>query len=253
MRFLLSEIRRFVVWTTRDGQALFWNVVFFVLLQVLVCAGFAAGDPATALLLSASVMGLTLLSGGLYGVGVGLAGMRDDGVLLPYSVAPRRRRSVLAGFLVARALLLVTACSVELAVAATLFGVTPPRHLIATGVVVLLGAGASVGLGLLVAAVARRRHTANALANLIFLPLVVVGGLALPQELLPQAMQAVAWPLPSAALIRGLIAIWGEARGMPDVVSSLLLLAAWTVAGVALGGLAFRWVSDGSTPSTATT
>lgn len=244
MNYLLAETRRFTLWFFRDRQTLFWNIGFFVLLQLVVCAGLAGGETAIIVVLSVGVMGLTLLSGGLYGVGVTLAGLRSDGVLVPYGMGPPRRRAVLGGYLLARGGLLLVACLVELAVATWVFGAHAPVHPLTFVVVLTLGALASVALGLVVAALARARHTANAIANALFIPLVIVGGMAFPSEALPEAMQVAARPLPSGALARGLTAVWGEAAAFADVGFVLLVLAGWAVACLALGGRSFRWFPD---------
>lgn len=243
MNYLLAETRRFTLWFFRDRQTLFWNIVFFVLLQVVLCAGLAT-ETSVVVVLSIGVMGLTLLSGGLYGVGVTLAGLRGDGVLVPYGMGPPRRRAVLGGYLLARGGLLVVACLVELAVATWMFGASAPLHPLTFVVVLTLGAMTSVGLGLVVAALARARHTANAIANALFIPLVIVGGMAFPSEALPEAMQAAARPLPSGAMARGLTAVWGEAAAFADVGFVLLVLAGWAVACLALAGRSFRWFPD---------
>ena len=98
----------------------------------------------------------------------------------------------------------------------------------------LMGTIAFAGLGLLMAGTLRAEATL-ALANLLFLLCLVLGGIVLPLDRLPAAIAAVASVLPPAALTDALAIGLGTVAG--DPTGPLLLLAAWAAA---LAGLAVR-------------
>ena len=102
----------------------------------------------------------------------------------------------------------------------------------------VLGTVAFAGFGLLLAGTLRAEATL-ALANLLFLLSMVIGGIELPIERLPGAVSAVAGVLPAAALTRTLSIGLGAATG--DATEPLVLLAGWAVVLAGLAARKFRW------------
>ena len=88
----------------------------------------------------------------------------------------------------------------------------------------VLGTVAFAGLGLLIAGTLRAEATL-ALANLLFLVFLVLGGIVLPLDRLPDAVAQVAAALPAAALTQALAIGLGHAQG--DAGPALALLAGW--------------------------
>ena len=101
-----------------------------------------------------------------------------------------------------------------------------------------LGTIAFAGLGLLIAGTLRAEATL-ALANLLFLVFLVLGGIVVPLDRLPDAVAQVAAALPAAALTQALAIGLGHAQG--DAGPELALLAGWGVVLVALAAWRFRW------------
>ena len=118
------------------------------------------------------------------------------------------------------------------------FGVTVPRQVVGFGLTLLLLAAATVGLGLLVAAVARTGKAANAISFALFFPLMFLAGLWIPRPMMSGMLRSASDYSPLGAGVRGLQdSIVGHWPPAP----SLLVLLAWAVV---TGGLAirfFRW------------
>ena len=102
----------------------------------------------------------------------------------------------------------------------------------------VLGTVAFAGFGLLLAGTLRAEATL-ALANLLFLLSMVVGGIVLPIERLPGALASVAGVLPAAALTRTLSIGLGAATG--DATEPLMLLGAWALGLAFLAARTFHW------------
>jgi ABC-2 type transport system permease protein len=101
----------------------------------------------------------------------------------------------------------------------------------------VLGTVAFAGLGLLMAGTLRAEATL-ALANLLFLVALVIGGMVVPLDRLPPAVEAVARILPPAALTESLSV---GLNGTGDATGSLLLLAGWAIGFAVLAARRFRW------------
>lgn len=101
----------------------------------------------------------------------------------------------------------------------------------------LVGTWAFVALALLLAGVLRAEGVL-AVANLVWVVLLVGGGLIMPVAQLPGPWAVVAQWLPSAALGDGLRAAFGSGTLDPR---SLLVLGVWGAGATALAARSFRW------------
>ena len=106
----------------------------------------------------------------------------------------------------------------------------------------ILGTVAFAGLGLLMAGTLRAEATL-ALANLLFLLSLVLGGIVMPLEKLPGAVATLASALPPAALSAVLsIGLRGSAAGgAGDATEPLVILAGWAIVLGVLAARKFRW------------
>ncbi|MEK9663169.1 MAG: hypothetical protein VW082_00975, partial [Candidatus Nanopelagicales bacterium] len=84
-----------------------------------------------------------------------------------------------------------------------------------------------------------RAEATLAVANAVFLLLLVGGGTAWPTSSLPGPLAAVVAALPSAALGDSLRAV--VAAGPASIPVAILLLVVWTIAGVLIAKRTFRW------------
>lgn len=101
----------------------------------------------------------------------------------------------------------------------------------------LLGTLAFAGLGLLMAGTLRAEATL-ALANGLFLALLMLGGIVLPLDHLPAPLGALASILPASALADVFRVALG---GRGDLAAALTILVVWGLGGTALAARSFRW------------
>jgi ABC-2 type transport system permease protein len=104
-------------------------------------------------------------------------------------------------------------------------------------VFLLMGTWAFVALALLLAGTLRAEGVL-AVANLVWVVLLVLGGVVVPRTELPAAVAGVVGVLPSAALGDGLRAAFGSGTLL---VGPVLVLVAWAVVATALTAWTFRW------------
>jgi ABC-2 type transport system permease protein len=102
---------------------------------------------------------------------------------------------------------------------------------------VLLGTLAFAGLGLLLAGTIRA-ETMLAVANILFVASLVLGGVVLPIDHLPGPLATLTAALPAAALSEALRVALGASG---DASGALVLLAGWGLATVGLAAVTFRW------------
>jgi ABC-2 type transport system permease protein len=103
---------------------------------------------------------------------------------------------------------------------------------------VLAGTAAFSGLGLLLAGTLRAEATL-AVANLIYLVLLGVGGVIFPLTKFPTGARTALTLLPSGALSDGLRAVLQHGAALP--LRDLAVLVVWAAAAIALAARTFRW------------
>lgn len=103
---------------------------------------------------------------------------------------------------------------------------------------VLTGTAAFSGLALLMAGTLRAEATL-ALANLVYIVLLGIGGVVFPLTKFPAAARPFLTLLPTGALATGLRSVLQDAAGVP--LRDLAVLAAWAVVCIGLAARTFRW------------
>jgi ABC-2 type transport system permease protein len=101
----------------------------------------------------------------------------------------------------------------------------------------VLGSLAFGGLGLLLAGSLRAEATL-ALANGLFLAFLLLGGMIIPLDHLPEGLAAVAAVLPASQLADALRIGLGASG---DPLGPLSALLAWGIATAGLASVTFRW------------
>jgi ABC-2 type transport system permease protein len=226
----------------RNGEQLVLALVIPLLVLVGVAeagARFDLGPGRRIDVLTPGVLALAVLSTAFTSVAIATGFERRYGVLKRLGASPLPRTGLLLGK--AGGVLLVIAAQLAVigAVAAVLGW--KPRTTVpgvaGVAVFVLLGIAAFGSLALLMAGALRAEATLAA-ANLMYLLLLVGGGLIVPLDLYPEAARAVLALLPSAALGEGMRDLL-SGRGFD--LSAAVVLAAWAAAAAALAARTFRW------------
>jgi ABC-2 type transport system permease protein len=162
---------------------------------------------------------------------------RRYGVLKRLAAAGVGRAQLLAGKCAATTAV-IAGQLVILGVTAAVLGWRPHGNPFWALVAILLGAAAFVGLALLLGGTLRA-EAVLALANLIWLVFVTIGGVIVPLDLGPAALRAVGELTPPGAMSQALRAAMDG--GVPSP-TSLLILLAWVVVGWAATVRWFRWL-----------
>jgi ABC-2 type transport system permease protein len=231
--------------TLRRGENLFATIVIPTIVLLLFSSlSILPTDAARAvdILLPGSIA-LGIVATCLVSLGISTAYDRSYGVLKRLGGSPLSRGELVIARLLS--VLAVEAVQIALlvAVAWIVLGWRPgPDVSIAlAAVAVLLGTGAFAGLGLLMAGTLRA-ETVLALANLLFLGFLVVGGVIVPLDHLPGPLAAIGAALPAAPLSELLrIALGTPSAAGASIVTPLVLLGAWAIVALGAAAATFRW------------
>ncbi|MDG9715169.1 ABC transporter permease [Streptomyces sp. DH24] len=223
----------------RNGEQLLLTVVIPTLLLVLFSTVdiVDTGSGEAVDFLTPGVLALAVMSTAFTGQAIATGFERRYGVLKRLAASPLPRWGLMTAKTVS---VLVTEVLqiVLLTVIAFALGWSPHGNPFAVLLLLVLGTAAFSGLGLLMAGTLRAEATLAA-ANLVFLLLLVGGGVIVPLEKFPSGAQDVLGLLPISALSDGLRDVLQHGAGMPW--GNLAILAVWAVAGLAAAGRFFRW------------
>jgi ABC-2 type transport system permease protein len=125
-----------------------------------------------------------------------------------------------------------------LVVVGWLLGWTPRGSFADVAVLLILGTAAFSGLGLLMAGTLRAEATLAG-ANLVFLLLLVGGGVVVPLEKFPAPAAEILRLLPAGALASGLRTVIQQGGGLPAGDAAVLL--AWSGFAIVAAAATFKW------------
>ncbi|MGH3458974.1 ABC transporter permease [Aeromicrobium sp.] len=227
---------------SRNGEQLLLTLVIPLLLLVLgtrsdQIVDLGPGRPID--IITPGVLALAVLSTSFTSLAIATGFERRYGVLKRLGATPLPRWGLLIGKIGA-VLLVELVQLLLLTVVAMLVGWDPSGGVAAVGwliLLALLGTAAFGSLGLLIAGTLRAEATL-AVANLVYVMLLVGGGLIVPLERYPGPTHRALELLPSGALGQGLRdAFNGVSPGLLPVV----VLLVWALGAGVLTARTFRW------------
>ncbi|MCB0916081.1 MAG: ABC transporter permease [Actinobacteria bacterium] len=226
--------------TLRNGEQLLLTLVIplalLVGLTLFDVAPTATGE-STIDVVAPSIIALAVMSTAFTSLAIATGFDRRSGALKLLGTTPLTRVELVSaralGVLVIEAIQVVLIIGVSVAL-----GWTPAGNPLAALLLVVLGTVAFAACGVALAGVLRAEATL-AVANGIYLLLLLGGGVVIPQSSFPAPMAAIVSLLPSGALAGGLREALGAAGGWPWLAAVVLIV--WAGAGFAVAARTFRW------------
>jgi ABC-type transport system involved in cytochrome c biogenesis permease component len=185
---------------------------------------------------------VTALGGACFGLPTTMVSERERGVWRRYRLAPVRTGTLLASTIAARYVLLVLAGLLQVALA-MLIGMPLPNHPLDLWIAFTFVAFALMGLGLVIATLADNVPAVQALGQCIFLPMLIIGGVAVQLTSLPEWAQHVSAFFPGRYAVEAMqTSVTGAGLGVMRF--SLLALLLTGLAGFVAGIRMFRWDAE---------
>jgi ABC-type polysaccharide/polyol phosphate export permease len=180
-----------------------------------------------------------ILGGACFGLPTTMVSERERGVWRRYRLAPVSTAALVTSAVVARYAILVSSGLLQL-VAALALGMPFPAHPLDLFVAFTFVSFAFIGLGLVMATMADNVPAVQALGQCIFLPMLIIGGVAVPLASLPDWAQHLSAFFPGRYAVQALQACV-NAGGLSSVRFDLLALTIIGLAGCIAGAMMFRW------------
>ena len=188
------------------------------------------------------LLGMSMMSGGLWGVGFVIVDMRIRKLLKRFLATPMRRGDFMIGIMLSRLLFIIPEVLSILVFAWLAFGVVVYGSLASLIFLIVLGATAFAGLGLLVASRARTIETVSGLMNLVMLPMWLLSGVFFSSDRFPAVVQPAIKALPLTLLNDALRGVMLEGASLAAQGPQIAGLCAWAVMTFLLALRWFRWI-----------
>jgi ABC-2 type transport system permease protein len=182
---------------------------------------------------------VSVLGGACFGLPTTLVSERERGVWRRYRLTPLPTWAFVVSTALARYVIILSAGALQLGLALSL-GMPLPAHPLDLWVAFTVVSFAFIGLGLVLAMMADNVPAVQALGQCIFLPMLIIGGVAVQLASLPTWAQHVSAFFPGRYAVEALQACV-SGGGLGSIGFCLLALALIGVAGCSAGAKLFRW------------
>lgn len=222
----------------RNRMAILYGYLF----PLLFLVGFWAvyrNDPVPLALHVGQFLTVTILGSACFGLPTTIVSERERGVWRRYALAPVGHWVFVTGILLSRSVLLLTSALLQLALAFA-FGLPVPAHPLGLFIAFAATSAAFLAIGMVIAMLVDNVPAVQALGQCIFLPMLMIGGVAVPLQSLPQWAQHISAFFPGRYAVEAmqLSATGGGLSGAGfDLLALFLIAAASTIAAIAM----FRW------------
>jgi ABC-2 type transport system permease protein len=187
------------------------------------------------------ILGMNLMSGGMWGVGFHLVDARIKRLLKRLVATPMHRGDFLLAQMILRVVFMFVEVAFLLSFGHFVFGVPLRGSMFSVLAVGFVGALAFGGIGLLVASRAMTAEKVMGLMNVIMMPMFICSGTFFSADRFPDAIQPLIHALPLTALNAALRAVILEGASLTSQAGDLAIVAGWGIVSFLIGLRLFRW------------
>lgn len=229
----------------RDKQVLFFNYLFpLIFFFILATMLHAERGGALITMVVTSVLTIGILGNGFFGAAIRAVQEREQNILRRFKVAPISPVPVLAASITTGLLLFVPTVIIVFTLAHRVYGMPTPARPLSIALFLALAVVAFRAIGLIIAAVANSTAESNLLVQIMYMPMMFLGGAMFPVSILPRWAQSVSTFLPTAYLVSGVQTIVIEQQSIGAAWKATGALVLTLAIGIFVASRLFRWEKD---------
>ncbi len=187
------------------------------------------------------LIGTNIMGGGLFGVGFVVVDMRVRKLFKRLLATPMRHSDFLLSVLLSRLLFLLPEMGILLSAGWFWFGVPIYGSFFTLLLVILAGASAFAGIGLLLGCRTEKTESISGLLNMTMMPMYIFSGVFFSSKRFPDEVQPIIQALPLTQINDALREVMLEGATLVDVSWRLGILFGYAVVTFALALYWFRW------------
>ena len=187
------------------------------------------------------LLGLNLVSMGLFSVGMVNVSYREKGKFRRLAVTPLPKWIFLLGQVLHRLTVTVIQAAILLLVGSLVFGIQNQGSFLDLLLIMALGTGCFMAFGFALSGFAETSEGYAAISNLVFFPLMMLSGVYFTLDSAPAWLQHLVAVMPLAPFLRALRVVFNDGGTLAGHGVGLTIVAAWGCAAFALAVRRFRW------------
>lgn len=188
------------------------------------------------------LVGLNLLSTGLFAVGMVTVAYREKGKYRRLAVTPLPKWVFLSGQILQRVTSVLLQTALLLLAAWLAFNIRNEGSYLVFTALVVFGTATFIAMGFALSSFASTVETYGAVSNLAFFPMMLLSGVYFRLDNAPQWIQKAVLILPLSPFLRALRAVYNDGATLQGHANGLMILAAWAVVSFVFAVKRFRWV-----------
>lgn len=245
MQAYLAQIQMTLRLVVRNRAALIFGygfpLVFFFLFSGLFGAG---GSGSMAAQVVSMVLTIGVLGSGFFGAGLQAVQNREQNILRRFKVAPITPSPILVSAIVASLVSYMPMSVLIVGLAHRFYGMPWPQNWPSLFLFIAIGVVTFCTMGNIVAAVVNSMQEAQILTNILYMPMLMLGGAAIPLTIMPQWVQVIAQFLPSSYFMTGVQSILSGRTTFFGNLGGVGALVLTSAVGTLLGIKLFRWEKE---------
>jgi ABC-2 type transport system permease protein len=186
------------------------------------------------------------MASSLLGLPGPLVESREAGIFRSFKINGVPAPSILAVPVLTTIFHVLIASAIIALTAAPLFGGLAPQNWLAFALITLLMAGTMGAIGALIGVVANKARGTVLWSQMIFLPSMLIGGLMMPLDFLPESFRAISGLLPSTHVMQAYLGLSFGQETLIDPWISVAILGASMLLSFGLAIYLFNWDSQNS-------
>jgi ABC-2 type transport system permease protein len=188
------------------------------------------------------LVGLNLLSTGLFAVGMVTVAYREKGKYRRLAVTPLPKWVFLSGQILQRVTSVLLQTTLLLLAAWLGFNIKNEGSYLVFTALVVFGTATFIAMGFALSSFASTVETYGAVSNLAFFPMMLLSGVYFRLDNAPQWIQKAVLILPLSPFLRALRAVYNDGATLRGHASGLMILAGWAALSFLFAVKRFRWV-----------
>jgi ABC-2 type transport system permease protein len=187
------------------------------------------------------IVALSLMQTGVFSIGFQLVFDKEKGILRRLRATPMRLSSYSAAMIAVQLIIALLQTAIILLVGMLIFGVDINGSLWNVAVLSIIGGGCFVSLGFALASLSKDVNAANALLQVVQMPMMFLSGIFFPMDNAPGWIQPVVKAMPLTYLANGMRDVVIDAHSLWFIRWDIAILLGFTVVFMAVAIKLFRW------------
>lgn len=187
------------------------------------------------------LLGINLVSMGLFSVGMVNVSYREKGKFRRLAVTPLPKWVFLLGQVLHRLTVTLIQTLLVLATGRLFFGISNQGSYLLLTLVMALGAACFMALGFALSSFAETSESYAAISNVLFFPMMLLSGAYFTLDSAPRWLQQVTIALPLSPFLKVLRSVFNDGSGLAGHGLGLAILLAWAGGAFLLAVKKFRW------------